>query len=298
MAATQSSDFVFDPKVWHDHVQAYFDKKLVYGAFAIRDKTLEAEGTGLTINFPFYNQIGECEEPGENESLTVDSLSDDSFSATVFEAGKAIGFKKKAFKKSADKVSNIISEGQRQMARVHAEKVDSKLLTEIQLSTSHKDVTPGTTPAKMLVTVLNTARITAFGDKMTDADVCFMHSFQYLDLVNDGTAGFLKMDANDPAMMVKGFMGRFLGMAIVVADSTPVITGAGADKEYGCTFHKLNSYGIMEKQEIEFDEDKDILARERIFTSNQWYAVKSFHAKVAATDLRTGRILTKASASS
>ena len=295
--STESSDFLFDPKVWHDHVQAYFDKKLVYGAFAIRDNTLVAEGTGLTINFPFYNQIGEVEEPAENEALTVDKLSDDSFSATVFEAGKAIGFKKKAFKKSADTKDGILSEGQRQMARRHAEKVDAKLITEIHLSTSHLDVTPASTPAVMNVRVLNTARISAFGDKMNDADVCFMHSFQYLDFINDTTAGFLKADANDPAIMVSGFQGRFLGMAIIVADSTPVITGAGADKEYGCTFHKMNSYGIMEKQEIEFDHDKDILTREIIVTSNQWYAVKSFHGKVSSDDLRTGRLLTKASAS-
>ena len=297
MSATESGDFLFDPKVWHDHVQAYFDEKLVYGAFAVRDHTLEAEGTGLTVNFPFYNKIGDAEEPLETASLTVDNLSDDSFNATVFEVGKAIGFKKKAFKKSADKVNSIISEGHRQMARVHAEKVDAKLLTEIQLASSHVDATPlGTALAKLTLPALNAARITAFGDKMAAAEVCFMHSFQYLDLVNDNGTGFLKADANDPAMMVEGFEGRFLGMGIVVVDSTPVVAGAGADQEYGLTFHKMNSYGIMEKQMMEFDEDKDILARERIFTSNQWYAVKSFHGKVASDDLRTGRLRTKATA--
>lgn len=294
MPSTQSSDFAFDPKVWQDHFMAYFDDKLVYGAFAVRDNTLVAEGTGLTVNFPYYNKIGGAEKIGENVALTVDNMSDDSFFATVFEVGKAVGIKKKAFKKSADSVSGIISETQRQMARVHAEQVDAELLAEIQLGTSHVDVTPTTVPAKMTLAELNKGRISAFGDKMTDADVCFMHSFQYLDIVNDTGTGLLKADANDPAMMVEGYMGRWLGMAIVVVDSTPVVAGTGAAQEYGCTFHKMNSYGIMEKQMMEFDEDKDILTREKIYTSNQWYAVKSFHAKIAVDDLKTGRLRTLA----
>lgn len=98
MASTESSDFAFDPKVWQDHFMAYFDDKLVYGAFAVRDNTLVAEGTGLTVNFPYYNKIGGAEKIGENVALTVDNMSDDSFFATVFEVGKAVGIKKKAFK--------------------------------------------------------------------------------------------------------------------------------------------------------------------------------------------------------
>lgn len=294
--STESTDFLFDPKVWSDHVMAYFDDKLVYGAFAFRDYTLTAEKTGLTVNFPFYNTIGDAEEPAETDSLTVDNLSDDSFSATVFEVGKAVGFKKKAFKKSADSKDGILSEGQRQMARRHAEKVDQKLLAEIHGAGNHIDSTPTVVPSKMTLGELNKGRITAFGDKMSDAEVCFMHSLQYLDLVNDNGTGFLKADANDPAMMVEGFQGRFLGMAVVVVDSTPVINGVGADQEYGCTFHKMNAFGIMEKQEIEFDDDKDILAREILVTSNQWYAVKSFHAKVSPDDLKSGRLRTKATA--
>ena len=57
MSATKSSDFAFEPKVWSDHAMAYFDKKLVYGAFAIRNDELTAEGTGLTVNFPYYKSI-------------------------------------------------------------------------------------------------------------------------------------------------------------------------------------------------------------------------------------------------
>ncbi len=52
MGATASTDLLFEPKVWSDHVKAYFDDKLVCGAFAMRNKDLRAVVTGLTVIFP------------------------------------------------------------------------------------------------------------------------------------------------------------------------------------------------------------------------------------------------------
>jgi hypothetical protein len=301
MAATQSTDLLFEPKVWSDHIKAYFDDKLVYGAFAMRNRDLEAEGSGLTVNFPYYKQIGAAEEPAETASLTVDNLSDDSFSATVFEVGKAIGFKKKAFKKTADSKNGMLEEGQRQIARVHAEKVDDKLIGEI-----HAQAIPGTydnlevgyisTVADdgMNVKKFMEGRINAFGDKYDETVVAFMHSKQLLSLLTDASTGFLKADANDPMSVVKGFQGRTLnGTAIVVADKAPLHNvQIAAQDAYVCSFHKMNAYGIMEKQMMEFDSDKDILAREIIITGNEWYAVKSFHKKISADDKKSGAIIT------
>jgi hypothetical protein len=302
MSATESGDLLFEPKVWSDHIKAYFDDKLVYGAFALRNSDLKAEGTGLTVNFPYYKQIGAAEEPAETASLTVDNLSDDSFSATVFEVGKAIGFKKKAFKATADSSNGLLEEGQRQIARVHAEKVDNKLIAEIYsnvVAGTYDNATVGylSTIADdgMDVKKFMTGRITAFGDKYDETVVAFMHSSQLLTLLTDATAGFLKADANDPMSVVKGFQGRTInGTAIVVNDKSPDYGGAaiGGQTAKVCSFHKMNAYGIMEKQEMEFDDDKDILAREIIVTGNEWYAVKSFHAQVSADDKKSGLIIT------
>lgn len=289
---TESSDFLFDPKVWSDHVRAYFDQKLVYGAFALRDNTLKAEGSGLTVHFPYYNKIGAAEEPAETAALTPDALSDDSFTATVKEVGKAVSFTKKSFKKSADSKEKILSEAQRQMARVHAEKVDADLNTEITAVANLELGTPATV-ASMTIGRLNSARMGAFGDKFQEAEVCFMHSKVYLDMINDSGSGFLKADANDPMAWVEGFMGRFLGMAIVVVDSTPNGVDANAGTlagEYLTHFHKADSYGLMMKQDIEFDDDKDVLTREIVITSNEWYAVKSFHKQIATDYLRGGSL--------
>lgn len=297
MSSTVASDFVFEPKVWSDHIQAYFDQMLVFGQFALRNNELQAEGSGLTVNFPYFKAIGDAEEPAEGDALTVDKLSDDSFSATVFEVGKAVGFKKKAFKKSAASQEKILAEAQRQIARVHAEKVDKKLHAEIETA-GEIGYAAAADGDVMNVRSLNIGKIKAFGDKHQQAAVCFMHSLQLLDLMNDSTSGFMKADANDPMAMVQGFMGRLLGMAIVVNDSMTEIAAAGAitKKRYRAIICKENAYGILSKQEMEMDTDKDILAREIYVTGNEWYAVKNFHAKVHAQDKKIAFLTTTASA--
>lgn len=296
--STGSADFVFVPKVWSDHIQAYFDRYLVFGAFALRNDDLKAEGSGETVNFPYFKSIGDAEEPAEDEVLTVDSLGDDSFSATVFEVGKAVGFKKRAFKKSAASADRIMAEAQRQIARVHAEKLDKKLLAEMETSftTGYQAQAAGDVTT---VRTLNQGKIVAFGDKHKQSVVAFMHSLQFLDIVNDNTAGFLKADANDPMYMIEGFEGRLLGMAIVTVDSmtkNPAGQVGGKDVYRGLIC-KENAYGIMTKQEMEMDSDKDILAREIIVTGNEWYAVKNFDKKVSTLDKKIAAFETTVSAS-
>lgn len=294
-AATVDADYVFEPKVWSDHIQAYFDKFLVYGQYALRNDQLKAEGSGLTVNFPYFSAIGAAEEPAELDVLTVDNLSDDSFNATVFEVAKAIGFTKKSFKASAASADRIMAEAQRQLARVHAEKVDAKLLTEIHTSTTtgYQAVLATDT---MNVRTLNTAKVKAFGDKHKQSVVAFMHSLQMLDLTNDPTAGFLKADANDPMYLTEGFEGRLLGMALVSVDSTVAGAQVAATDTYEALIAKENAFGIMNKQEMELDSDKDILARQIYVTSNEWYAVKSFDKKVNALDKKVAKCITTVSA--
>ncbi len=308
--ATRAANFTFEPRVWSDHSKAYFDRKLVYGMFAVRNDTLKEDaGKGDTVNFPFYKSIDRAEEIEEDESLSVDNLTDDSFSATVFEAGKAVGIKKRAFKRSADKVAGIVSEAQEQIGRVMAELVDEKLNDEITATSSetadplaaasyiNMNVASVATAATdtMNVRTLLRAKIRAFGDKSDDAQICFMHSLQWLDSQIDATAGFLRADANDPLSAIKGFTGRFFGMAIIIVDSVKKVGVVGGKDAYLSHFHKMDSYGIIEKQEMEMDEDKDILARERLYTGNQWYGVRSFHRRISPLDNKTGGLITTVS---
>lgn len=278
MGATVAADFAFEPKVWKEHIAAFFRDKLTFGAIAMSDDTLTSE-PGETINFPYFKQIGAVEEPAESASLTVDNLTDDSFSATVKEVGKAVGIKKKAFKKSAARTERIIQEITSQIGRRHAEKVDSDLYTEFSNASNH--IAPTLTIAGKSVRSINEGKVKAFGDLHTEAIALQIHSLDMLEVMNDTTAGFMKADANDPMYRVPGFIGRLLGMAVFENDKV----AAGA-----CYVHKMDPYGYILKQDMELESDYDILAREWVFTGNQWYAVKSFHAKIAANDYKSAKL--------
>ena len=284
MAATVSTDWNFAPKVWQDHILAYFDRKLVWGSMALVDTTLTS-APGETVNFPYYNTIGAAEEPAETASLTVDNLSDDSFSATVKEVGKAVGAKDKALVVSADRREGIFSEAQRQIARVIAEKVDQDLVAEINTVGNYTDGYTATTAAEVLTTKrLNQMKITAFGDRHDESAAVFMHSQHLLSLLNDSDAGFLKADANDPLWRVPGFQGRLLGLAVITVDTVPDNGGVqiGGKDAYQTFIVKPNAYGIIMKHDLNPEQDRDTLAREWVWSATMWYGVKGFHAKISS----------------
>jgi N4-gp56 family major capsid protein len=292
MSATKSTDWNFNPVVWQTHIDAYFRTKLVYGAFASTEASLTSE-PGTTITFPYFKTIGAVEEPAEDEGLTVDNLSDDSFTATVKEVGKAVGIKKKAFKKSAAAADRLMGEAQRQIGRRMAEKVDADLLTEFSAGSNYTAGFDATlTTDLMSANQLLTARVVGYGDRQDEAKVVFMHSAQWLDLMTNSSSGFMVANALDPNVLVKGFMGYLLGMAIVVVDSVPAGVAISGKRVFNAFMHTESAYAFITKQDLEVEDDYDILMREWVVTGNQWYAVKSYHSKISALNVRTVRIAT------
>ncbi len=285
------SDFSFEPKVWADHVDAYFDKKLVFGAFALQDRTLTGE-PGTTQNFPYFKAIGEAEEPAADEALSVDKLEDDSFSVTIKEIGKAVGVRRAALRSSAAKKDRVFGQVQQQIGRVMAEKIDADLIAEINTSGNYIQGYTSTAAAthKMSIEILLEGKIVAFGDKAEQAVVCFMHSIQYLDMMTNSTSGFLKADANDPWYNVPGFKGRIGGMALVVTDQVPAHATIDSNKAFECFICKPAAYGFMVAEDADMEYDYDMLNREHVFAGTQWYGVKGFHGKVNVLDRRIARL--------
>lgn len=291
MGATKSSDFTFVPKVWSDHVSADFDRKMIVGKFAMRDRTLTA-APGDTVTFPFFKRIGAAEEPAEDSGLAVDKLQDDSFTCTVKEVAKAVGVKKRALRTAAAKRERIFSECQDQIAQVHAEKVDADVISLMNTSGNYAAGFVGTATTDLAkITNIARGKILAFGDKQDQAVAMFVHSYHFLDLLTDSTAGFLKADANDPFWGMGGFQGRILGMALFTLDTMPRASDISGKQAYYSFIIKANPYGIMTAEEMEMEQDYDMLHREYVFAGSQYYGVCGFHAKVAATDLRVCRNL-------
>lgn len=285
MARTLASDFGFQPQVAKDHIQAYFRKKLVFGAFAYSDNTLKGED-GDVIDFPFYGKIGAAEKPAETGVLTVDNLTDGSFQATVFEAGKAVGFTKKSLRKHANGPEGAFMEASRQIAQVHEELLEDELLGVMNNVANHDVVAAAADTVLLNIRLINQWRLTGFGDRADEAVACFIHSHNYLDFINDTTAGFLKMDAQSPWYQVPGYQGSLFGMAVVITDNVPREADINGKRVYGGFMCKANAYGYMMAQETEIEDDYDILAREYVLTGNQWYAVRGFHKAIASDDVR------------
>lgn len=290
MGVTKKADVGFVPKVWNDHVNAYFDTKLGIGQLALIDKTLTAE-KGETVNFPYWKAIGGMQEPTEDEGLEVDKLVDDAFSVTVKEVGKAVGWKDAANRKSAAGKEKAETEAQRQMAQRYAEKVESDLIITMNTPGAFTDGYIATAANdKMTVANLLESSIVGFGDKSENAVAIAMHSIDYLNMMKDGTAGFLKADANDPFFNAPGFMGRILGKALFVLDSMPQVSGGiGGQKAYQHFIFKPNPFGIYIAEEGNYEKDRDILARENIVAMTAWYGTLSLHGKVSADDKRVVR---------
>lgn len=288
MPITQAADFAFVPQVASDHVTAYFEKQLVMGAFAVPSNVLKADAkAGETVTMPFYKKIGAAEEPLETGVLSVDKLQDDSFTATVKEIGKAVGFTDASLVKNGDSDSNTYEEATKQVGQVFAEKVDADLITEVFLPTSHV-VGYNAAAALDVCNVQNILRgkINAFGDKQFEAKTLILHSQH---LITFGVELFNKMiikDANDPYAMVPGFMGRILDMVVIVNDQMPQQTDVAGKKVYAALAMKDMPYGYITKKDMNMESDRDILARQNIMAATQWYAVKSYHAKIAAADKR------------
>ncbi len=277
---------------------AYFDRKLVYGAFALRDDSLTA-APGLTQNFPFFKSIGAAQSPSEDEGLIVDNLTDDSFNVTVAEVAKAVGVSKKAFKVSAARTERVIQEVQEQIGRVMAEKVDQDLYTALSSSFTTGYTAPGnssqSTPVGcMNIRTLNTGKIVAFGDKHKDSIVVFMHSLQFLDMMTDSTAGFLVANALDPMFLVEGFEGRLGGLSIVSVDTVGknVAGQINSINAYDSFVLKANAFGFMVKQEMEMESDYDMIHRQWLFAGDQWYGVRSFDQTISPLFKKTALIRT------
>ena len=293
-SGTQGSSWTFDPLVWSDHTMAYFRTKLCFGALAHREETLTRQ-PGDTYTWPFYNTIGKFEKPTELASLTVDALTDGKFSCTVKEFGKAVAFTDTAFVQSGDHGGreSILRETQRQIGTRMAEICDEEIIAVLE---TDKETCEGFTATQanhtMNIREINAARIHAFGDRMDEAVAIIMHSNDYVQLMNDPTQGFLKADATMPLWGTPGFVGQILGMNLIVNDQCPMDATASAALGANCYASyilKPQAYGLVTKQDMIVNTDRDILARQDIIAATSWFGVSGFHAKFSDDDLRIAR---------
>ena len=190
---------------------------------------------------------------------------------------------------------SILRETQRQIGQRMAEKVDSKIVAELEKAgNTGEGFLASAANETMNIREINAARTKVFGDRMNEAAAIIMHSNDYVNLMNDTTAGFLKADATMPLWGTKAFVGQILGMNVIVNDQCPkddtVSTAVGNDC-YASYIIKPQAYGLVTKQDMIVNYDRDILARQDMIAVTSWFGTQSFHAKFAPDDLRITRMV-------
>lgn len=254
MATTKKANMIV-PEVFSDMVQAEFKGKLVIGDFAVSDNTLEGQA-GDTIHFPKYKCLGEADDLTEATAMTPEVLSTEDSTAVVKEAGKAVEISDNA---QISALGNPIQEATRQLGVIVARKIDADLINEAitNCPEGRKVKTGANFGAKVA------AAKALWGDTPEDISALLVNSAKYTELLTDSM--FIDNTKYNADVMIKGEVGRILGVPVVLTDRVP---------EKKSLMIERGALAYLTKRQPLTETDRDILARTTVVATNVHYAVK------------------------
>lgn len=281
MATTTSND-LYDPEVWAELALAEFTGKSIVGSSpaVVEDTTLEGQ-PGSTVTFPAWMALSDLDELEEGVPMTPEKLSQKASQATIKEAGKAVEITDTA---KLVGPGNAQDEALRQFGILAARKVDADLIAAAQETVTggvtYADGTAATDSAPLAWT--GEAGLTfgwdayveasaLFGDDLEPEDFAgiYINSAQRGELFKDDQ--FIKAEAgNGESVIRRGQIGDLGGLPIFVTNRV----AAGK-----FVIAKRNSLGLMYKRRPQTEQDRDILARSTLVTTNLHYATKRLSDK-------------------
>jgi N4-gp56 family major capsid protein len=276
MATTTSAD-LYAPEVWADVAAATFTGKAVVATSpaVVEDNSLEGV-PGDTINFPKWMALSELDDLDEGTPMVPEKMGQSNSQATIKEAGKAVEISDKA--KLTGK-GNAQDEAIDQFGILAARKVDADLITAAQAvvvgGVTYADGTTATDSAPL--TWAPTADATfswdtyvdatgEFGDDLEPEDFAgiYINSAQRAQLFKDDD--FVRADGSAGNDVIRrGLVGALGGVPVVVTNRV----AAGQ-----FLVLKNGSLGLMYKRRPLVEQDRDILARATVVTTNLHYATK------------------------
>lgn len=288
MEQTTSAN-VIDPEVWADMMQAEFTGRLIFGqsgadggSFATVDNTLEGQ-PGEKVTRPKWLNLGgdtELDDLTETTALVPDVLdSDQNDGPVIKEAGKAAEVTDRALLVG---VGDPLAEVRRQFSIMTTRKVDTDLYaaakTGAGLTLDKSASTDG-----LAFTIADA--LGKFGDDAEAQDVAgyVIHSRQRTAAFKDDT--FISADKyGSGQVIVRGEIGNIYGVPIIVSDRVSVANGtdtqAGtADDVFTNVLVKKGALWLLYKRRPVVEQDRDILARSTVVTTNVHYAAGVFDAK-------------------
>lgn len=279
MASTLSTG-LYAPEVWEDVAQATFLNRAIVLNAAIQSNTLVGK-PGDTVEFPKWSTLSDLDDLTENVAMTPQALTQSSTRATIKEAGKAVEITDTA---DLTGLGNPQDEAIRQFGVLAARKVDGDLITTAAATVTggvtYADGSAATNSAPLVHTTavggLTWAGIVdsieKFGDDFEPDE------FSGLYVRSDARAKLLKDDqfisaaqgAGTNGVVNRGFIGTIGGLDVYVTDRLPAAKAM---------IIKRNALGVLYKRRPIVEQDRDILKRTNVVTTNLHYATKRLNDK-------------------
>ncbi|MFT4189872.1 MAG: N4-gp56 family major capsid protein [Aeromicrobium sp.] len=283
MATTLRPD-LWAPEVWSDMAAAEFTGKAIVatGSAVLTDDQLAGQ-PGETIEFPKWMELSEMGDIAETDVLVPEKLTQKSSKATIKEAGKAVEISDKA---SLVGLGNPQQEAVRQFGVLAARKVDADLITAasqvVADGVTYADGSTATNSAPLTHTITGGAvtwdgivdGLEKFGDDFEPSEFSglYIRAEQRSQIMKDDA--FIRASETDAggegSMLRRGFIGEIAGLGVFVTNRLP--TGKAL-------VLKQNSLGLFYKRRPIVEQDRDILARTTVVTTNLHYATKRVNDK-------------------
>lgn len=280
MAETLSTG-LYAPEVWEDLSQAEFTNRAIVLNAATQADTLVG-APGDTVVFPKWSTLSDLDDLSEGVPMDTEALTQRSSRATIKEAGKAVEITDTA---SLNGLGNAQDEAIRQFGVLSARKLDADLISAAtEIITGGITYADGTAAGNSAPLAFSTAAgvgltwntivdsTTLFGDDFELSDVfgLFIRSDQKAAMLKDDQFIQAAQTTNGNAVINRGLIGQVGGMNVFVTDR--LATGKAV-------IVKRNSLGVLYKRRPIVEQDRDILKRTNVVTTNLHYAVKRLNDK-------------------
>ncbi|MFD2839336.1 major capsid protein [Populibacterium corticicola] len=283
MATTLRAD-LYAPEVWEDVAHASFEDKAIIGSSdaVVANDELVGE-PGETVTFPKWMALSEMEDIAETDAIVPEKLTQSSSEATIKEAAKGVEISDKA---KLVGFGNAQDEAITQFGILSARKVDKDLINAA-VTTVAGGITRADGGAaqdsKPFEHTITGGKITwdglvdgieKFGDDFEPSEFSglYIRAEQRSQIMKDDTFIRASELASGGAGTVvrRGFIGEVAGLPVYVTNRLALGKSL---------ILKKRALGLLHKRRPIVEQDRDILARTTVVTTNMHYAVKRLNDK-------------------
>jgi hypothetical protein len=292
MAVTKRSDIIYVDQLQEAISAAFAGMIALYGTgAAILSRTLPTIGDagtklkgGDTIKVPYFDAIGEMDDPAEGDALTPVKLTESSETSTVVHSGKAGEITNWALLTAM--FSDPYAEYGKQFAAIYQRRIDKGLIDKAAASSLVFDQSVNGSGFIDWDSMVNA--VSLWGDEggMEDIVLFVVHSKVMADLykLKDSTGRPLLLEPTDAALP------RFRGIPVKMSDRIAPAAGI-----YSNMILKRGALAAWVNGEPNVESDKDILA-DSFITAIHTYHVEHLY-KRPPTGTKPGVVVLKTKAS-